>query len=149
MKDQLLIIWISITALFFIMLIIKTITKWRFCALCASISVTWLTLLGLYWAKAFNDPLLIALLIGNSVVGIYYLAEKKITEKYHVFRLPFFLTLLLIGYALITQIQLARLLPSALLTAFLWAFFILLYIYRNNSKFKTTISAIINCCKNW
>jgi len=149
MKDQLLIIWISITALFFIMLIIKTITKWRFCALCASISVTWLTLLGLYWAKAFNDPLLIALLIGNSVVGIYYLVEKKITEKYHVFRLPFFLTLLLIGYALITQIQLARLLPSALLTAFLWAFFILLYIYRNNSKFKTTISAIINCCKNW
>ena len=149
MKDSLLLIWASITTLFFIMLIIKAITKWQFCALCASISLTWLTLLGLYWAKTFNDPILIALLIGNSVVGVYYLVEKKIAVKYHVFRLPFFLTLLLIGYALITQIQLERLLPSALLTAFLWAPFAFLYTYRNNSKFKTTISAIINCCKNW
>lgn len=149
MKDYLFVIFGSITVLFFLLLIIKAIGKWKFCVLCGSVSLTWIILLALYWAGVFHDAFIITLLVGSSVTGIYYLAEKKTVEKYHLFRLPFFLTLVFIGYTLVTNIPLKQSLPSVVFIAFLWVFFSLLYIYRTNPKFNKAISAVINCCKDW
>jgi len=77
------------------------------------------------------------------------LVEKKISEKFHVFRLPFFLTLLLVGYSLIGIFDFAEIASSIVLVLGLWGVFGLMYFYRNNSRFKSSVSHIIDCCKNW
>ncbi|PIZ76056.1 hypothetical protein COY05_02645 [Candidatus Peregrinibacteria bacterium CG_4_10_14_0_2_um_filter_38_24] len=149
MNDSVFLIFGSITILFLLFIIFRAFLKIRVCALCASVGLTWVALLTLYRLNLFNNPLLIALLIGNSVVGLYYLVEKKISEKFHVFRLPFFLTLLLVGYSLIGIFDFAEIASSIVLVLGLWGVFGLMYFYRNNSRFKSSVSHIIDCCKNW
>lgn len=149
MKYPISLIFLSITSLFLIFLLIKAISKYKFCTLCASVALTWISLLILFWLNKFSNPVLVALLIGNSVVGIYYLAEKKISEKFHIFRLPFFLTLLLIGYSLVFKANTKDLFLTLILIASLWIIFGFIYFNRNNPKLKSIIESIINCCKNW
>lgn len=149
MNDPLFLIFSSITVLFLIFLIVKKFVKLRFCVLCASICLTWVTLLVLYWLDLFEDFVLIALLIGNSIVGIYYLTERKVPEKFHIFRLPFFLSLIFIGYILIFAPMIGKLIPTAVLLVFLWIIFGFLFFYSHTSKLKSVVSYIINCCKNW
>lgn len=149
MDNSLFIILAAITALFVLLLIVKSISKWKFCVLCTSVGITWLALLILYWNGRFNNAAIMALLIGNSVVGIYYLAEKKLPEKLHIFRLPFFMTLLLAGYELVTGTAISRLLPSLLLLAFLWLITGILFVYRDSPSFKKAVTSLIECCKNW
>ncbi len=149
MKDPLFLIFAGITFLFLIFLFFKAIGKYKFCVLCSSVALTWITLLILLWLKQFDNPTLVALLIGNSVVGIYYLTEKKISEKFYIFRLPFFLTLLFIGYLLIFPVAVKSLFLTMAFLIFLWSVFAFLYFYSHNPKLKSIISNIINCCKNW
>ncbi|MBI5413731.1 hypothetical protein HZA42_05280 [Candidatus Peregrinibacteria bacterium] len=149
MDNFLFIIFAAITALFVLLLIVKSVGKWKFCVLCVSVGITWLTLLVLYWSGIFNNSAIMTLLIGNSVVGIYYLAEKKTAERLHIFRLPFFLTLLLAGYELVTATAMSKLIPSLLLLAFLWLLSGILFTYRDNPSFKKAVTSILECCKNW
>lgn len=147
MISPILIIFFSITALFILLLIVKAITKQKFCVLCASVSLTWVTLLILYWLNRFNEPLLIAVLMGGSVVGIYYLVEKKTKEKLHIFRLPFFLTLVFVVYLLIGFTD--QIFLSVIFFILLWLIFILIYFYRNHSTIRRLADRIIACCKDW
>lgn len=149
MNDPLFLIFSAIIALFLVFLIVKKFVKLKFCVLCASISLTWVTLLILYWLNLFEDFVLIALFIGNSIVGIYYLVERKTAEKFHIFRLPFFLTLIFIGYLLLSGFDIYRLIPTVGLLVFLWLIFGFLFLYGHNPKLKSAVSYIINCCKNW
>lgn len=149
MNDPLLLIFAAITGLFLVLLIVKTFVKLKFCVLCASISLTWITLLILYWLNLFEDFVLIALLVGNSIVGIYYLVERKTAEKFHIFRLPFFLSLIFVGYILIFTPVIGRLIPTVILLVSLWLIFGFLFLYGHNPKLKSAVSYIINCCKNW
>src|SRR3989344_3178232 len=92
---------LMITVLFFFLLLIKGIfKKWfkkEFCVICAAVSLTWITLLILSWLEIFNDKTIIALLMGMSILGIFYLVENKVKERLTLFRLPFLLSLILIG----------------------------------------------------
>lgn len=149
MNDSLFWIFIAITIIFLLLLVVKAVGKLKFCVLCASISLTWIALVVSYWLSLFNDLVLIALLVGNSIVGIYYLIERKIAEKFHIFRLPFFLTLLFVGYLLLSATAPGRLIPTVIFLVFLWLIFGFLYFYGHNPKLKSAVSYIINCCKNW
>lgn len=149
MDNFLFMIFAAIAALFILLLIFKSVSKWKFCVLCASAGITWLALLILYWNGAFNNPVILALLIGNSVVGIYYLVEKKTAEKLHIFRLPFFLTLLLAGYELVAGAAFSQLLAPLLLLAFLWFISGILFIYRDRPSLKKAVASLLECCKNW
>ncbi|MBI5753949.1 hypothetical protein HZA40_02285 [Candidatus Peregrinibacteria bacterium] len=149
MKDPIFIIFGAITVAFIVLLFLKVISKSKLCVLCASIGLTWISLLILFWLNLFNNPLLIALLIGNSVVGVYYLVEKKTPERLHIFRLPFFLTLLFMGYFLVSTSTIGEFIPTLGLLALLWLIFGFLYSYSHNSKLKSAVSYVINCCKNW
>ena len=140
-------IWIII--LFFILLTIKNIggkknrIKKNFCVVCASISLTWVILLALYLINLFDNLLLISLLMGMSLTGIYYLLGRKIgrkNEKLKIFRLPLILTLIILAYFILT---LENIINSIFIVAGLWALFILIYIY-NNSKL---IEKLLECCK--
>lgn len=50
----------------------------RPCAICAAVSITWLALLPLWFLGKEVDLLVVALLVGGSIVGLMYRAEKKL-----------------------------------------------------------------------
>ncbi len=137
--------------LFALLLIIKrvisSIKRREICTLCVTVSLTWLMLLFLYWKGYFEDLILIALLMGQSILGIFYLVERKVAKKYTLFRLPFLLTLLLIAYAiLINSINF----PAAwVMVALLWVLLGVLYFYQHNQQINSLINTIIECCKKW
>lgn len=145
--SDLFLIFSSIFVLFVLFLIVKSITGWRFCVLCAGVSTTWLVLTFLYWIGKFQNLILIAPLIGASVVGLYYLAERKTNEQLHIFRLPFFLTLLFAAYLVLGVID--GYISLILLLAVIWLIFFVIYFYRNNSMFNKMVERIIACCKGW
>ena len=66
----------GISISFFLLLGIKSLFKKKLeklCVICASVSLTWIFLLILYFLGKFEDLVVIALLMGGSVVGLYYL----------------------------------------------------------------------------
>ena len=98
-----LLVWMIL--LFFILLVIKNFFKEhreRFCVICVTVSLTWVVLLVLFWLKLFEDKIIIALLMGQSILGVYYILEGQVKEELKIFRLPFLLTLIIIGYLLLT-----------------------------------------------
>ena len=100
------IILFSITILFFILIVIKKkIDSEYFCPVCGAVSLTWITLFILYYLGYFEDKTILALLMGQSVVGIYYLWEKMASEEVKVYRLPFLLTMTLITALLLNLLD--------------------------------------------
>ncbi len=116
------------------------------CALCAAVSATWLIfLLG---AIAWGVPVrsIVAIMVGQSAVGLMYMAAKKIPEDFLVFRLAY-ICLALVLSALIGGIPAGRLTLS-IITG-LWIISIILYLYRKNPLVRALFEKIISCCKNW
>lgn len=151
MKMELALILSSMIGLFVIILVLKQLTKElinkEFCVLCATISLTWISLLILHWNGLFDNPSLIALLMGGSIVGIYYLVERRVKKELLLFRLPFFLTQIFVGYLLLKPSL--DLWKSALLLLLLWSLFTISYISRNSPLFQKKVKQLIECCKRW
>lgn len=138
---------LMIVVLFFLLLIVKKITEWKFCVMCTSVSLTWMTLLVLYWLGMFGQPVIIAVLMGQTIVGLYYFLEHKTEESLHIFRLPLLLTLTLAAFVLLdVTINLAY---SLSLLALLWILLLLMYSYRQYPKTKIVVDRIIACCRDW
>ena len=116
--------------------------KENLCVICASISLTWIVLLFLYFFDLFDNILIISLLMGMSVTGIYHFAESKIgkANKLKIFRLPFIITLIVIAYYILTFENIVN---SILIVMALWLLFVSVYFY-NNTKF---IKKLLECCK--
>jgi len=51
---------------------------WQICPICVGVAGTWLWMLGAYFSGASIDPLVIAFLMGGSIVGIAYTLEKRL-----------------------------------------------------------------------
>lgn len=142
-------VMLAITTLFFVMLLVKESfdrKKKKFCAICAAIVLTWITLLVLNWVGKFDNKILIALLMGESILGIFYLVESKVREELKLFRLPFLLSLMLIGYFLITF---EKLFVETIFLVALWIIFLFIYSYRNNKNLNSFVNKIVECCKRW
>ena len=141
---------ILIVSLFIIFLILKQLLKGKikeeFCVLCVSVSVTWILLLVLFWLGKFEDKILIALLMGQSTLGVFYLLDHKINDNLKIFRLPFLLTLIVAAYSLINNL---KSLIYVIILAFLWALFGIIYLYRSNVKVNGLVKRLIECCKNF
>ena len=137
----------AISALFVILLVIKSLAKLTLCVICLSVSVTWLAMLVMYKLGYFENPALLALLMGQSITGIYYLFEKKVSEEYHVFRLPLILTLTFLFYAILLPSP--EILQAFYLLISIWLIFILLFVYRKSPSLRGTVKKVIECCKDW
>lgn len=94
--NEILVIFGSITIAFVLSLLLQAFSKLKFCAVCASVLLTWILFLALYYLGYFENLILLAVLIGGSAVGIFSLVKKKIEEQLNVFLLPFILTLFLL-----------------------------------------------------
>lgn len=138
---------IAIAILFAFLLLIKNFTTRRFCVLCGAVSLTWIGLLILRELDYVDQPLVLGVLMGESVFGVYHLVEKKVPEAWHVFRLPFLLT--------VTSIALVVLSPSVplglliIFLASLWIVTAVIFVQRDHGRLRTMAKRLIACCKDW
>lgn len=138
---------LMITGFFVVFLILQSFSKLKFCALCGAAMLSWLILLLLYWKGIFTEPLMIALLMGTSITGAYYLAEKRVPERFTLFRLPFLLTLIILGFLLLRGISGA--ITGITLVVLVWLVFLPVYFSRRSPKIRQVAKKIIGCCKGW
>ncbi|MDP2736066.1 MAG: hypothetical protein Q8P12_07770, partial [bacterium] len=68
-------------------------------------------------------------------------------DDLHLFRLPFFLTLIVFIYYAIGAV--GRYAPPLILLAGVWLLFLFLSLYRHLPRLGTAVKGIIACCKNW
>ncbi|MEK6844844.1 MAG: hypothetical protein AABX44_01160 [Nanoarchaeota archaeon] len=137
---------LGIIGLFFILLILKNLFNWKkFCTLCISVSLIWIVLFILYLTDIFADKIIIAILMGHTSLGLFYLWEKNTKEKFKIFRLPLLLSFIFIIYAVLENFEF----NSLLLIIGVWIIFSLIYLFRNNKKFSKVAKKLIECCKNW
>lgn len=83
----------SITFLYFFFALTRIfwlIFRAHVCAICASVFLTWVGLLAAYLAGRDVDPIVLALLMGGSIVGVMYKTQdmflKKGWEYFWIFR---------------------------------------------------------------
>lgn len=138
------IIWIliGITALFFLLLALKSIFNVKkACVICLSVTLAWITLLILYFLNLFPDKIIIAILMGHTSLGLYYILEKKVKKDFLLFRLPYLLTSILVIYYVLN----GSVINSSYFVLGLWFIFLTIYLFKNNNIAKK----IIECCKKW
>lgn len=144
--ESILLIFIGIILLFFIVLAIKKPiekkVKKKICAICIAISLTWISLLILYWLNLFNNAILLALLMGHTSLALYYIAEEKL-KAFTFFRLPFLLSLIAIFYFLASKIFSLSLI---LLLLALWFLFGIIFAYKTNPKINKFVKKVVECC---
>lgn len=139
-----------IIALFFFMLIVKSFlsvrNKEKICAICLAVSLSWISLLVLYYLKKFDNPLILSLLMGMTLLGVFYTLEKSVQKNLTFFRLPFLLTLIVLGYFVLTLESIIR---ELLMLVVLWIIFGIVYYYRRNRGFKRFVNKVVECCRKW
>jgi len=136
-----------IAGLFGVLVAAKQLLKnVKYCAICLAVSVTWVGLLVLLWFGVFNNSVLVALLMGQSSLGLYYLIEKRSPERFLVFRLPLLISLTWLAYSVVNQ---TLFFDALLMVVGAWLVFGVLYVYRTNPKFQTKVKAVIDCCSDW
>lgn len=140
------IILLAITFIFLLILCLKKILSIKACALCGGIALTWIILFFLYKTGYFRDVVLLSLLMGQSVTGIYYAVDKRVIPALRIFTLPFFLTLTVIFYVSIAGVK--SILPTLLVLLALWVAALIVFTYRNDPGKKSIANAVINCCED-
>jgi hypothetical protein len=138
----------GMVAAFAVLLALKRLSGLRFCVLCVTVGATWLALLALHWAGTYENRVLLALLMGQTITGLHYLVEGRVREELLVFRLPFVLTLVALFYLAIA--------PDAAVAAGLsgvvaatWVIALAVYATRNVDGLKSIARQVIECCKDW
>ena len=144
--QSLFLIFGAITLLFFLLVGIKEITKNKLCAICGAVALTWIILLILFWKGIFQDTTILALLMGQSLLGIYYIWEKKVREQFLILRLPLLLTLTLLAYIFLKGIPQKEVF---ILIAILWIIFSFIFLTKQNKKMQTFVKKLVECCKKW
>ena len=144
--ETLTLVLIGISALFLLFLLFKQLLrgklKERFCVICAAVVITWVSLLSLSYLQKFTDKTILAILMGESSLAIFYLLEKK--EGLKLFRLPLLLSLVMVVYFLIIPVFN---LESLLFVLLLWIIFGAVYLVRTNKKLGKIAEKIVACCK--
>ena len=69
---------VSILAISAVAWLFNRILPFTMCPICAGVFLTWVALVGAYFAGYGIDPVIPALLMGGSAVGVAYQLEKKL-----------------------------------------------------------------------
>ncbi len=138
-------VFLLISLLFIAGLIYNQKSKRKICAICAGVSLAWLLLFILYKTGTYKDTVLLSLLMGQSITGLYYLGLRRLPKSLRIFTLPFFLSLTAVFYLLITERFIAA--AFGLLTA-LWLAAWVIFINRKDPGKKPLAQAVTNCCED-
>ncbi len=139
-------ILLVITTIYLFLLLFKSKLQIRICALCLAVSLTWVGLFVAYHMGWFGNGLLLGLIMGQSITGIYYLFEKHAPKPLLLFRLPLLMSLTYLFYGAVT------LQPhywAALFLAGIWLCCLVLYVHQTNPRLRDITQRIIDCCGNW
>lgn len=137
--------FLAISAVFLAGLMVKSSLKKIFCVICVAVASVWLVLLYLYKYSDFNDPILLGLLAGQSVTGIFYLALRKLPKALRIFSLPFLLTLTAIAYwAIASEVITA----VFILLAVLWVGAWVIFTSRSDPGKKKIADIFEQCCED-
>jgi len=139
-------IFLAITVLFALLVGLRSLFNLKICALCGAVSSTWIVLLVMFYVGLFNNPVLLGILMGGSIVGAMYLLEQKLPEHFQIFKFPFFLTFVSATYFVILQ---SFAFEAVVVPFLLWVCMGAIYAGRNSNSLKTLGRKIIECCKNW
>ena len=131
---------------------VKKLLKLDICAICAAVSSTWLVLLALYYAGYKIDPLLPAILMGQSVTGLMYMYERRVKKaKFRwplAFRIFFPVAGTLLVYAVVSRTVAAEAYVAAAVVAA--AIAVLTVCVFAFAKFNKQVTAVIKkleeCC---
>ncbi|OGL37156.1 hypothetical protein A3E49_01580 [Candidatus Saccharibacteria bacterium RIFCSPHIGHO2_12_FULL_49_19] len=137
--------FLLISLLFIGGLIYNQKSRKRVCAICISVLLSWFVLFILYKTGAHENIVLLSLLMGQSITGLYYFGLKRLPKPLRIFTLPFFLSLTVVFYLLITEEFILT--AFGLLTA-LWILAWLIFIYRDDPGKKPLAQAVTNCCED-
>lgn len=133
---------LGIILLFFLFLIMKNLfNSKKICAICLAVSIAWIVLLSLYFLEIFTNKTIIAILMGQTSIGLFYF----LNEKLGIFKLPFILTAISIIYFILEEIGL----KVIYLLISLWFIFLVIYIFKTNKNFGVFANKLIECCKKW
>jgi FtsH-binding integral membrane protein len=140
-------ILLILIGLFAIALVVRQITSFKTCALCFAVSVSWLIGLADYFSKRiiFDDPIILAILMGGSVVGLMYYLSSISPNKFSFFKFPYFITALFLINFVFSREATA---PTVLLIVGIWLAFFLIFIFRDKNT-KNWFQKILECCRNW
>jgi len=148
--DLLFFVVLGISFLFFIFLEIKELvsknSKKEFCVVCVSIFLTWILLLILNSLDLFQNKIIIAILIGESTLGLFYLINKKF-KSMEIFKLPLILTLIVLGYTLLEGFTYSN--EVLIFLGILWLFFGFIFFFRKNITFRKFANKLVECCRNF
>jgi hypothetical protein len=98
----------------------------------------------MYKLGKFQDVVLLSLLMGQSITGIYYLVDKHIKASLRIFTLPFFLSLTTFFYLVISGSK--NVMPPLLILLGLWVVAYLIFAWRNDPGKRNISKAVMNCC---
>lgn len=140
------VILLVMSGLFIAALLTKRLLSIKLCALCVAVLLTWVSLFVLYRAGRFHDKVLLSLLMGQSVTGIFYFLKKRVTPALRIFTLPFFLTLTTVFYFAVALPK--SILPPLLVLLGLWIAAYVVFSYRNDPGKKQVTDAVMNCCED-
>lgn len=132
---------------FFTLLLVKSSVKKSFCALCVTVSLTGIALIIAWSLDWFHEPIVIAILMGESIVGLLHFLEKRLKESLLIFRFPYLLTATF-GIVFLLNRQFISWEAFAMLGA-LWLIFFSLFFFQTKPLFGQWARKIIACCKNW
>lgn len=138
-------ILLIITGLFAAVLVVKHALSLKVCVLCSSIFLTWTSLLVLYKLGRFNDVVLLSLLMGQCVTGVYYMLDKRVKPTLKIFTLPFFLSLTTLFYLVIVG---KTLLAPLFVLLGLWVVAYIIFAWRKDPGKKLVSQAVMDCCKD-
>lgn len=143
-------IFLGIVGAFFLFLIAREFVgkrKEKICAICFAFSLVWIVLLSMLWLEKFDDKVLLALMMGLTILGIFYAWERNVREKLLIFRLPLLLTLVLVGYTLIEGFIYGY--NVLIFLGLLWVLFGVIYLYGSQGKAGGLVRKLVECCKKW
>ncbi|MEX0672728.1 MAG: hypothetical protein WDZ82_01255 [Candidatus Paceibacterota bacterium] len=144
-------LFISIIALFLGGLAAKSLFP-GLCALCFATAGTWLLGLSVFVFSLEAslgiqeiDPVMLAVLMGGSAVGLLYYLSARLPEQYGFFKLPFLLTLFWLVYLMLAH---EHMFGAAILVAGVWAVFIGMFSLKDTHT-RQWVTKIIACCRDW
>ncbi len=139
-----LVVFATIVLIFVLVLGARRFAKRDLCALCLSVSLTWVGLLILHKAGMFENAVLLALLMGQSVTGVSYMLKDRLPQVLRIFTLPFFLSLTAVSYVLITNDYIIWTL--VLLTA-VWIGAWFIFVSRDDPGTQPLATVVMECCE--
>lgn len=135
------------TGWFLLLLLFKSASGWKFCVACVATGSTWMALLIIRAAGVSFDPLFIGILMGESIVGLYYLLEKRLDERWHIFRWPYLITTATAAY--LTLGSRDSMMPTVAFIVLMWLAFGAVYAARHTPAAKKIADRLIACCRDW